>query len=93
MYSYGPLHMAVQKQGSQVEPTHSSSVRIQGVAQGTYGKQGTIGRGGEMMMMKYIWYVDHIFWITFRNKPKLILLHTIKWFQVFLSKTNNSINY
>ena len=30
MYSYGPLHMAVQKQGSQLEPTYSSSVGIRG---------------------------------------------------------------
>ena len=32
MYSYGPLHMAEQKQGDQLKPTYSSSVRIQGVA-------------------------------------------------------------
>ena len=30
MYSYGPLQMAEQKQGDQLEPTYSSSVRIQG---------------------------------------------------------------
>ena len=47
MYSYGPLHMAVQKQGDHLEPTYSSSVRIQGVALGTYRKQWTIGWGGE----------------------------------------------
>ena len=28
---------------------------------------------------------------TFWNKPELILLYTIKWFQVFLSNTNISI--
>ena len=33
----------------------------------------------------------HIFLITFFNEPKLILLHTVKWFQVLLSITNNSI--
>ena len=32
MHSYGPLHMAEQKQGDQLEPTYSSSVRIRGVA-------------------------------------------------------------
>ena len=32
MYSYGPLHMAEQRQGDQLAPTYSSSVRIQGVA-------------------------------------------------------------
>ena len=47
MYSYGRLHMAVQKQGGQLEPTYSSSVRIQGVALGTYRKRWMIGRGGE----------------------------------------------
>ena len=33
----------------------------------------------------------HILWITFLNEPKLILLHTVKWFQEFLSNMNNSI--
>ena len=47
MYSYVPLHMAVQKQGGQLEPTYSSSVRIRGVALGTYRKRWTIGKGGE----------------------------------------------
>ena len=47
MYSYGPLHMVVQKQGGQLEPTYSSSVRIRGVAQGAYRKRWTIERGGE----------------------------------------------
>ena len=47
MYSYRPLHMAVQKQGDQLEPTYSSSMRIQGVALGTYRKRWMIGRGGE----------------------------------------------
>ena len=28
MFSYGPLHMAEQKQGDLLEPTYSSSVRI-----------------------------------------------------------------
>ena len=32
MHSYGPLHIADPKQGAQLEPKHSSSVRIQGVA-------------------------------------------------------------
>ena len=29
--------------------------------------------------------------LTFLNEPKLILLHTVKWFQVLLFITNNSI--
>ena len=47
MYSYGPLHIAEQKQGDQLEPTYSSSVRIQGVALRTCRKRWMIGRGGE----------------------------------------------
>ena len=47
MYSYGPLHMAKQKQSDQLEPTYSSSVRIRGVALRTCKKRWTIGRDGE----------------------------------------------
>ena len=32
MYSNGPLNMAEQKQGDQLEPTHSSYVKIRGLA-------------------------------------------------------------
>ena len=32
MYSYGPLHMAKQKQYDQLEHTYSSNVRIRDVA-------------------------------------------------------------
>ena len=35
----------------------------------------------------------YIFLITFLNKPKLILLHTVKWFEVLLRITNNSIKH
>ena len=45
--SYGPLHMAEQKQSDQLEPTYSSSVRIRVVALRTYRKRWTMGRGGE----------------------------------------------
>ena len=31
--------------------------------------------------------------ITFINEPKLILLHTVKWFQVWLCIANNSIKH
>ena len=47
MYSCGPLNMAEQKQGDQVEPTYCSSVRIRGKALRTCRKRWTIGRGGE----------------------------------------------
>ena len=39
MCSYGPLHMAEQTQGDQLEPPYSSSVRIRGVTLRTSRKQ------------------------------------------------------
>ena len=47
MYSYGPPHMAKQKQDDQLEPTYSSSVGIRDVALRTCQKRWTIGRSGE----------------------------------------------
>ena len=47
MYPYGPLHMAKQKQGDQLEPTYSSSERIWVVALRTCRKRCTIERGDE----------------------------------------------
>ena len=35
-----------------------------------------------------------ILMITFLNEPEVIILHTVKWFQAFLSNINNFIyNY
>ena len=47
MYSYGPPHMAEQKQDDQLEYTYSSSVRIRDVALKTGLRRWTIGRSGE----------------------------------------------
>ena len=47
MYSYGPLHLAEQKQGDQLEPTYRCSVKMRGVALRTCWKRWTIERGGE----------------------------------------------
>ena len=47
MYSYGPPHMAKQKQDDQLEHTHSSYVRIWDVALKTCQKWWMIGRSGE----------------------------------------------
>ena len=47
MYSYGPPHMAEQKQDDQLEHTYSSSVRIRDVALKTSQRRWTIGRSGE----------------------------------------------
>ena len=48
MYSYGPPHMAEQKQDDQLEHTYSSSVRIRDVALKTCQRRWTIGRSGEI---------------------------------------------
>ena len=47
MYSYGPPHMAGQKQDDQLEHTYNSYVRIRDVALKTSQRQWTIGRSGE----------------------------------------------
>ena len=47
IYSYGLLHMAVQKQGEQLEPTYSSYVRIRDVVLKTCQRRWTIGKNGE----------------------------------------------
>ena len=47
MYSYGPPHMAKQKQEDQDEHTYSSYVRIRDVALKTCQKRWMIGRSGE----------------------------------------------
>ena len=47
MDSYGPQHMAEQKQDDQLEHTYSSSVRIRDVALKTCQRRWTIGRRGE----------------------------------------------
>ena len=47
MYSYGPPHMAKQKQDGQLEHTYSSYVRIRDVALKTCQRRWMIGRSGE----------------------------------------------
>ena len=47
MYSYGPPHMAEQKQDDQLEHTYSSYVRIGDVAQKTCQRRWTIGKSGK----------------------------------------------
>ena len=47
MYSYGPPHIAEQKQDDQLEHTYSSYVRIRDVALKTNWRRWTIGRSGE----------------------------------------------
>ena len=47
MYSYGPLHMAEQKQDDQLEHTYSSSLRIRDVVLKICQRRWMIGRSGE----------------------------------------------
>ena len=47
MYSYGPPHMAVQKQDDQHEHTFSNYVMIRDVVQKTCQRRWTIGKSGE----------------------------------------------
>ena len=47
MYSYGPPHMAKQKQDDQLEHTYSSYVRIRDVVLKTCQRRWMIGRSGE----------------------------------------------
>ena len=47
LYSYGPPHMARQKQDDQLEHTYSSYVWIQDVALKTSLRRWTVGRSGE----------------------------------------------
>ena len=47
MYSYGPPHIAEQKQDDQLEHTHSSYVRIRDVVLKTCRRRCTIGRSDE----------------------------------------------
>ena len=47
MYSYGPLHMAEQKQDDQLEHTYSSYVRIRDVDLKTCQRRWTRGKSGE----------------------------------------------
>ena len=47
MYSYGPPHMAEQKQDDQLEHTYSKYVRIRDVALRTCQRWWTIGKSGE----------------------------------------------
>ena len=69
MNSYGPPHMAEQKQDDQHEHTFSNYVRMRDVIQKTYQRRWTIGRSGKrgsgisvhemmMMMMIYIFYFE-----------------------------------
>ena len=71
LYSSGPLHMAEQRQGDQLEPTHCSSVQIRGVALKTSRKRWTIGRGdkrGPEISVLMAWRNDNMLkWIVWNR--------------------------
>ena len=45
------------------------------------------------MEIKYQKHNISSYKVTFLNEPELICLHTVKWFQVLLSNTSNSIKH
>ena len=74
MYSYGPLHMAEQKQGDQFQPEYSSSVRIRDVALRTCRKRLMIGRVARDGQGHPCWWHDKIIMMiphTSQKKHKL----------------------
>ena len=83
MYSYGPPHMAVQKQDDQHEHTFSSCVRIRDAVLRTYLGRWTIGRSGErgsgisVLPARHdddkipLSYKIQYIWLIFFNCPKL----------------------
>ena len=109
MYSYGPPHMAKQKQDDKLEHTYSSYVRIRDVTLKTCQKQWMIGRSGErgsrisVLAARHDDDIDmcvcvcvnckHMLLITFLNDPELIFLHTDQLFQVLPFNSDYSIQY
>ena len=60
MYSYGPPHMAGQKQDDQLEHTFSSYVMIRDVALKTRQRRWTIGRSGERGSRIFVLAAQHV---------------------------------
>ena len=87
MYSYGPSHMAKQKQDDQLEHTYSSYVRIQDVALKTYQRQWMLGRSGERgsgISVLTAWHEDDDEMVSIFYK-KNFYLHSV-------NRSNNSIS-
>ena len=90
MYSYGPPHMAGQKQDNQLEHTFSSYVRIRDVALKTYQRRWTIGRSGERgsgISVLVAWHDDVMKISLFRYYTKRSVLFLMN------CKTLNAIWY
>ena len=73
MFSYGPPDMAKQKQGDQLEPTYSSSVRIQDVVLRTCQKRWTIGRSGERGLGIFVLVARHDYDDTIQSSNWLLI--------------------
>ena len=98
MYSYGPPHMADQKQDGLLEHTYSSYVRIRDVALKTCQRWWLIGRSGErgsgisVLAARHDDDEDDIYQASLSNKNDL---HKIVWFQLTNHKkslVNNCAN-
>ena len=87
MYSYGPLHMAVQKQDDQHEHTFSSCVRIRDavlrtcLGRWTIGRCGKRGSGISVLPARhdiyiYVYVVHTISFQTFFLWALLLIVHT-----------------
>ena len=82
MYSYGPSHMAVQKQDDQHEHTFSNYVRIRDVVQKTCQSRWTIGESGERgsgISVLSARHDDDEGWFAFKQRLQILLLddHTL----------------
>ena len=90
MYSYGPPHMAVQKQDDQHEHTFSSYVRIRDVALKTCLGRWAIGRSGErgsgISVLPARHDDDDILWINCNVFFYIVVDITFIdiWFDIFL---------
>ena len=78
MYSYGPPHMAKQKQDDQLEHTYISYVRIRDVALKTCQKRWMIGRSGERgsgISVLVAWHDDniYIYIYIYIKQPRFVL--------------------
>ena len=79
MYSYGPPHMAKQKQDDQLKHTYSSYVRIRDVTLKTCQKRWMIGRSGERgsrISVLAAWHDDDDIWNTF------VLIKWHNWYNI-----------
>ena len=103
MYSYGPPHMAKQKQGDQLEHTYSNYVRIRDVTLKTCQKPWMIRRSGERgsgisvlaarlddEINQYIYWTWWFHFLFTHHRMKIIvwLFSTIKEKQIFWKKSH-----